>query len=288
MELKDQYIRDMLDRTYRAFPKNTVDRIRDTTFAIAGLGGVGAITAELLARWGVKRFRLLDMDRYEASNLNRQLFATSKTLGRWKVDVAAERILEINPYAEIELRIRERVNNDNVRIFVEGAGMVIQNADYPSAKLFYVAARECKVPLVNGYATVTGGRVQVFDYRRSPCTSGLENLWKRLKFGKKKPLEEQTPEEIEDFDRAHVHPTAPSLNFVTNMVGCLIVAEAVKLLTGKGRVAQYPRYMSFDVFEGDYRILNEWSPINPHVARRIYRVLRTRATPRGEKRGGLP
>ena len=63
--------------------------------AIVGLGGVGAITAELLARWGVKRFRLLDMDRYESSNLNRQLFATSKTLGRYKAEVAAERIMEI-------------------------------------------------------------------------------------------------------------------------------------------------------------------------------------------------
>jgi len=282
-----QYISGMLDRTHRALPPELVDRVRETPFAIAGLGGVGAITAELLARWGVKSFRLLDMDRYEASNLNRQIFATSKTLGRWKVDVAAERILEINPYAEIELRIRERVNNDNVRAFVQGAGMVIQNADYPSAKLFYLAAREYKVPLVNGYATVTGGRVQAFDYRRSPCSSLLDDVWQRFKLGKEKPLADRDPEEIEAFDRAHVHPTAPSLNFVTNMVGCLIVAEAVKLLTGKGRVVHYPRYISFDVFEGSHSVRNEVSPINTHVFRRILQVLRVRMVTTKRKKEDL-
>jgi tRNA A37 threonylcarbamoyladenosine dehydratase len=267
-----QYISDMLDRTHRALPPELVDRVRETPFAIAGLGGVGAITAELLARWGVKRFRLLDMDRYEASNLNRQIFATSKTLGCWKVDVAAERILEINPYAEIELRIRERVNNDNVRAFVQGAGMVIQNADYPSAKLFYLAAREYKVPLVNGYATVTGGRVQAFDYRRSSCSNLLDDVWQRVKLGKEKPLADRDPEEIEAFDRAHVHPTAPSLNFVTNMVGCLIVAEAVKLLTGRGNPIVYPHYLAFDLFWGRFRIRHSGSPLNPDNLRRLFSV----------------
>ncbi len=285
---ESEYVREMLDRTYRAWPAELVDRVRETVFAIAGLGGVGAITAELLARWGVKRFRLLDMDRYEPSNLNRQIFATSKTLGRWKVDVAAERILEINPYAEIELKIRERVNNENVRAFIQGAGMVVQNADYPSAKLFYLTAREHKVPLVNGYATVTGGRVQAFDYRRSPCKNSLDDLWQRFKFGKEKPLENRDPQEIEAFDQAHVHRTAPSLNFVTNMVGCLIVAEAVKLLTGKGRVAHYPHYISFDVFEGSYSLRNEVSPTNSHVLGRILQVLSARLVTRKRSKEDLP
>lgn len=261
--MESQYIEAMLDRTYRALPRKSVDRVRNTTFAIAGLGGVGAITAELLARWGVRRFRLLDMDRYEPSNLNRQLFATSKTLGRWKVDVAAERILEINPHAQIEMRIRERVNNENVDPFVRGAGMVVQNADYPSAKLLYLAARRNRVPLVNGYATVTGGRVQAFDYRNFPCRTWIDDWWQRLKFCNEKPLEEYSPEEVAAFDRENVHPTAPSVNFVTNTVGCLIVAEAVKLLTGKGRPAMFPYYLEFDLFTYRCRMRHVYSPWNP-------------------------
>ena len=263
MRGENGYVESMLDRTYRALPREAVDRVRSTTVAVAGLGGVGAVTAELLARWGVKRFRLMDMDRYEPSNLNRQLFATSKTLGRWKVDVAAERILEINPYAHIELKIAERVNNENVEPFVKGAGIVIQNADYPSAKLFYLAASRHRVPLVNGYATVTGGRVQGFDYRVSPCRTWVDDWWQRIKLGGAKPLTALTAEELGAFDHENVHPTAASINFVTNTVGCLIVGEAIKLLTGKGRPVLYPYYLEFDIFKLRWRRRHVHSLMNP-------------------------
>jgi len=69
---EQEYITAMLNRTGLYFSQEDLDIVRNTTFAIAGLGGVGAITVELLARWGVKKFRLLDMDCYDASNLNRQ------------------------------------------------------------------------------------------------------------------------------------------------------------------------------------------------------------------------
>jgi tRNA A37 threonylcarbamoyladenosine dehydratase len=114
--MKEQdYISGLLERTLLFYREETVEKVRDKVFAIAGFGGVGAITAELLARWGIRKFRLLDKDRYEPSNLNRQLFATSRTLGQYKTDVAAERILEINPYAKIEMAIKEPVDNPTAR-----------------------------------------------------------------------------------------------------------------------------------------------------------------------------
>jgi molybdopterin/thiamine biosynthesis adenylyltransferase len=268
-----KYLEGMLHRTGLYFSKEDLETVKNSVVAIAGLGGVGAITAELMARWGVKRFRLLDMDRYEPSNLNRQLFATSNTLGRAKVDVGAERIKEINPFTEIEMKISARVNNENVDPFVQGASIVIQNADHPSCKLFYIAARKHKVPLVNGYAALTGGQVQTFDYRKSECRSVLDAYWQKLKFGHSKPLGEMTPEEVADFDRKHVHPTAPSINFVTNLVGCQIVAEAIKLLTGKGQVVQYPKYLEFDVFNYQMRTRSSNSPFNPSNVRAVKRVL---------------
>lgn len=276
MRGENGYVESMLDRTYRAFPKEAVDRVRSTTVAVAGLGGVGAVTAELLARWGVKRFRLMDMDRYEPSNLNRQLFATSKTLGRWKVEVAAERILEINPYAHIELKIAERVNNENVEVFVKGAGIVIQNADHPSAKLFYLVASRHRVPLVNGYTTVTGGRVQGFDYRVSSCRTWVDDWWQRIKLGNAKPLTALTAEELVTFDRENVHPTAASINFVTNTVGCLIVGEAIKLLTGKGRPVLYPYYLEFDLFKLRWRRRHAYSLMNPGSWRAVLAAFKRR------------
>lgn len=270
---EQEYVSGMLDRTLRAFSQQEVDAVRNTTFAISGLGGVGAITAELLARWGVKRFRLLDMDCYEPSNLNRQLFSTSKTLGRPKVEVSAERILEINPHAQVEATYQDRVTNENVDAFLKGAGISIQNADHPSCKLFYVAARRHKIPLVNGHATISGGRVQLFNYRDSACESPIERFWQRMKLKDEKPLEAMTKQEIADFDARWVHPTAPSVNFVVNMVGCCIVAEAVKFLTGRGTPAAYPRYMEFDTFDWRMRTRNMLSPLDPQNMARLKSVL---------------
>lgn len=263
------YIDGMLTRTRLFIDEESIQKVKNATFAIAGMGGVGAITVELLARWGARKFRLLDMDKYEPTNLNRQLFATSKTLDRPKVEVAAERIKEINPYAEVEKIVIEMVNNDNAKAFVEGADIVIQNADRPSAKLLYLAARDCKLPLVNGHATITGGRVQAFDYRTSECETALERIWQKLKLKGMKPITEMNVEEIKDFDKNFVHPTAASLNFVTNMVGCWIVAEAIKMLTGKGKVAKYPKYLDFDTFELTMRLRNSLSPIDPINIKRV-------------------
>jgi tRNA A37 threonylcarbamoyladenosine dehydratase len=253
---EQEYIAGMLTRTALVFNQSELDKARNSTFAIAGLGGVGAITPELIARWGVKKFRLFDKDRYELSNLNRQLFATSKTLGRLKVEVAAGRIKEINPYAEIEMAIADQVDNENVHEFVRGSDIVLQTTDSPSSKLFYMAAQKYKVPLVNGYSTITGCRIQVFDYQHSDCTSFFESLWTRLKFRNQKPLNKMSREELAEFDQKFVHATAPSIDFVTNTVGCLIVAEAIKFLTGRGIVARYPKAIDFDIFKCKLKIIN--------------------------------
>ena len=194
------------------------------------------------------------MDQYELSNLNRQLFATSKTLGQYKVDETSDRIKEINPYVEIETIVRDRVDNDNVHEFIKGAGIVIQTTDSPSSKLFYLAAQKHKVPLVNGYSTITGCRIQTFDYQNSKCTSFLDSMWQRLKFCKQKPLNKMNREELKVFDDQYVHTTAPSVNFVTNMVGCLIIAEAIKLITGRGKVILYPQYLELDIFNFKMKI----------------------------------
>lgn len=265
---EQEYVKGMLTRTCLYFSEAAADRVRNATMAIAGMGGVGAITVELLARWGVKKFRLLDMDKYEPTNLNRQLFATAATLGQYKVDVAAERIREINPHAEIEMIIKDMVHNENAPQFVEGADIIIQNADRPSAKLLYNAARKFKIPLVNGYASLSGGRVQTFDFHNSECTSKLEEWWNKQKQIDGKRLEDMTPEEVLQYDKNYVHATAPSVNFVTNMVGCLIVAEAVKLLTGEGRNVLYPKYLEFDTFDFSMKVRNSLSPLDPGNVKR--------------------
>ena len=250
----------MLHRSSLFFSREELDKIMNTTVAIAGLGGVGAITAELLARWGIKKFRLLDKDKYEPTNLNRQLFATSKTLGQYKVDVAAKRIKEINPYTKIEMAIKDRISSENSHEFLKGADILIQTTDSPSSLLFYKIAQRYKVPVVNGYTTITGGYVSVYDYRFSKCYSFLERIKNYLKWRSMKKITKMTLKELDELDRKWGHKTSASINFVTNAVGCLIVAEAIKLLSGRGEVVKYPYQIEFDLFSIKLKKKKMYSP----------------------------
>lgn len=266
---QSEYIEGMLERTAMFYPRDILEKVRDTVVAISGLGGVGAITVELLARWGIKRFRLLDKDCYDLSNLNRQLFATSKTIGLYKVDVAADRIKEINPYAEIELAIKDRVDNQNVHTFVKGAGIVIQTADSPSCQLFYRAAKLYHVPIVNGYSTIIGCRIQTYDYRQNRWAYSLEEYRERVKRKGGKDLTQMSREELDAFDRQVMHPAMPTMNFVTNIAGAIIVSEAVKLLTGTGTVCIFPKVLDIDLYGNSAKVMNLYSPFCLETFRKI-------------------
>ena len=84
--------------------RDALTRLQNSCVLVAGLGAVGSYAVEALARSGVGRFRLVDFDDVQPSNINRQLFATWETVGRLKTDVAKERIAAINPAAQVETR----------------------------------------------------------------------------------------------------------------------------------------------------------------------------------------
>ena len=92
---------NQFSRTELIFGHEGMERLYNARVAIFGIGGVGGYTAETLARSGVGELDLIDDDRVCLTNLNRQIFATRKTVGKFKVDVAEERILEINPKAVV-------------------------------------------------------------------------------------------------------------------------------------------------------------------------------------------
>lgn len=264
------YIDGMLERTFLFYDRTTIDRIRNTVFAISGLGGVGAITAELLARWGIKKFRLLDKDRYDPSNLNRQLFATSKTLGQLKTDVAADRIREINPSAEVELIIKEPVDNENVARFLDGAGILIQSADSPSCQVFYRAAMRYRIPVVNGFSTITGCRVQSYDYRHDSFWFKLESMWYKHKWRALKDVSQMSRKELAEFDNKMMHPAMPTMNFITNIAGAMMVGEAIKLLTNTGRPVTFPKLLEIDFYKNSFKVRNQFSPLSMETLKKIF------------------
>ncbi|MBN1326997.1 MAG: tRNA threonylcarbamoyladenosine dehydratase, partial [Candidatus Cloacimonetes bacterium] len=95
--------KDQFSRTGLLLGDEAVEKFRTTRVAVMGLGGVGSYAAEALVRSGIGRLLLVDFDRITLSNLNRQLPALHSTLNRYKTEVMRERMLDINPGAEIEI-----------------------------------------------------------------------------------------------------------------------------------------------------------------------------------------
>ena len=95
--LKGRRMLNQFSRTELIFGKEAMEKLHGARIAIFGIGGVGSYTAEALARSGVGTLDLIDDDKVCLTNINRQLFATRKTVGKYKVDIAKERLEEINP-----------------------------------------------------------------------------------------------------------------------------------------------------------------------------------------------
>ncbi len=94
--MEEQFIRLAL-----IYGEEALEKLRSSTVAVFGVGGVGGYTVEALARCGIGALELIDHDRVSESNLNRQILATHSTIGKYKVDVAAERIRDISPSCRV-------------------------------------------------------------------------------------------------------------------------------------------------------------------------------------------
>lgn len=95
---------NQFSRTQLLIGPDNMERLAHARVAVFGIGGVGGYVVEALARSGVGSFVLIDDDKVCLTNINRQIIATRKTIGQYKVDVMKERILDINPGAEVEVR----------------------------------------------------------------------------------------------------------------------------------------------------------------------------------------
>jgi molybdopterin/thiamine biosynthesis adenylyltransferase len=207
------------------------------------------------------------MDKYDISNVNRQIFATTKTLGTFKAEVAAERIKEINPYCKIEMVICDRLTKDTATKLVKGADIVLMETDTTSSSLLlHKIAKKYKVPLINGHCyKVVKGKIHIFDYRNTRQRDFDEPTpFKRLntfaqRFLKltRKPFDEMSDKEIVQLDSNFT--SYPAVNFTTNMVGCLVVAETIKFFKGDGSTCLHPKEIDIDLFKRKMRVSSAFS-----------------------------
>lgn len=266
--LKDEseFLNGLSDRTRIFIPDNIFYASCNKTIAIAGAGGIGGLVIELLARWGIKKFRIADMDKFEISNLNRQVLATVNNIGEWKAEVAEKRIKAINPYARVELIINDKLEKKNISQFVEGADIIINAVDSHSCYILLDnAARKQKIPLIFGHGFGPWSiKIYIFDYRRA-SQRGLENPFKfkilnqiRNRYAKATLNDIERMNEAE-LDAVDYHPTFGSMGFTVNLCACYMVAETIKLLTGIGKVNLYPKEIVLDILNSKMEVHNKYS-----------------------------
>ena len=194
-------------------------RLLESTACIVGLGGLGGLVTETLARMGVGRFRLIDGDRFEAHNLNRQLFSGTDTIGMPKAEAAAARVRTINPGLEV-VAAAAYLTPENAHELVDAASVVVDCLDnIPSRFALEAAARRAGTPLVSAAVAGISGHVTTIF----PGDVGLEAI-----YGPVDQLEKVTGSET------RLGCLAPGVNLMAS----LECNEVLKVLLGRKKTLQ--------------------------------------------------
>lgn len=141
---------NQFSRTELLFGKEAMDKLQNSRVAVFGIGGVGGYVCEALVRSGVYHFDLIDDDQVCLTNLNRQIIATRKTVGQYKVDVMRERILEINPDADVSVHKCFFLPENADEFPFEEYDYVVDAVDTVTAKIELVMkAQEKGAPIIS-------------------------------------------------------------------------------------------------------------------------------------------
>ena len=129
------------DRLKKILNNESIDKLNNTTVLIIGLGGVGGHALESIARMGVGNIIIVDNDIVDITNLNRQLISLNSNIGKKKIDVAKERILDINPNCNV-ITIDKFIDKSNIlELFNYKIDYVIDACDTVSTKVLLI--EEC-------------------------------------------------------------------------------------------------------------------------------------------------
>jgi Dinucleotide-utilizing enzymes involved in molybdopterin and thiamine biosynthesis family 1 len=234
-------------RTKMLLGSGAMERLRCARVAVFGVGGVGGYTAEALARSGIGKIDLIDSDTVALSNLNRQIIALTTTVGRYKVDVMRERIMEINPSAEVRV-FRCFFLPENKEMFDFGSYSYIADAvDTVTAKIELVMqGKEHGIPVISSMGAgnkLNPAAFEVADiYETSVCPlakvmrrelrkQGVEHL--KVVYSKEEPRTPMQTDEAAGTAGEPVRRSTPgSAAFVPSVAGLIMAGEIVRDLAG--------------------------------------------------------
>lgn len=211
-------------------------KLKNSTVAVFGIGGVGSFASEALVRSGLGKIILIDYDIIDISNLNRQIHATTKTIGLPKVDVMKERLLEINPEIEV-VAFKEKYNSETrYKLISTEYDYVVDAIDMITSKIdLIVTCKTMGIPIISSmgagnkldptafavgdiYSTHTCPLAKVIRHElRKRNIKSLKVVW-----SKEKPMKVN----LEKEDRRKAIPG--SVAFVPSAAGLIIASEVIK------------------------------------------------------------
>lgn len=219
-----------LERTERLIGNDAIEKLKNSTVAVFGLGGVGGYVCEALARSGIGHLIIVDNDKIDITNINRQIIALHSTVGMLKTEAMEKRLKDINPEIEI---IRHELfflpeNSDEIRL--DDCDYIVDAIDTVVAKVeLAVIGQNIGVPVISSMGTgnkLDASKLEVTDiYKTSVCPLARA-MRKKLKEKGIKQLKVVYSKEI---PTAEVSGRAPaSAAFVPPAAGLIIAGEVVK------------------------------------------------------------
>lgn len=223
-------------RTEALIGEEKLRKLKESRVAIFGIGGVGSYAAEALVRCGLGKIILVDYDIIDVSNINRQIHANTKTVGKSKVEVMKTRLLDINP--ELDIRIFMEKYNENTRndLLKEDYSYVVDAIDMVSSKIdLIVSADHMNIPIISSMGAgnkLSPTKLRVGDIyetmicplakvmRRELRRKGIKSL--KVIWSDENPI---TP--IIELDTSR-QSSPGSVSFVPPVAGLIIASEVVK------------------------------------------------------------
>ena len=224
---------DIFSRTELLLGKDALDKVAASRVAVFGIGGVGGYVAEALARSGIGEIDIIDSDKVCPSNINRQIIATTSTIGQYKVDAAKERMLDINPNIKVNAYKTFYSPETSNEFDFSKYNYVVDAIDTVTGKIeLIIQADKSNTPIISSMGAGNKMNPAMFEvadiYKTSVCPlarvmrqelkkRGIKSL--KVVYSKEPPIKvSQIPGE-----------KAPGSNaFVPPVVGLIIASEVVK------------------------------------------------------------
>jgi molybdopterin-synthase adenylyltransferase len=204
----EKYIRQIM-----LFGEEGQEKLKNAKIFVAGAGGLGSPVSTYLAVAGIGKIIIADFDSVDLSNLNRQFLHHEKDIGRAKIESAEEKLLSLNPEIKVEI-IREKITDENAGSLVPSCDLIIDALDnFDTRHVLNRLAVERNIPLIHGAVSGYRGQATTIIPGKTPCLCCIfPNSFKKEVF--------------------------PVLGTTPGVIGSIQANEAIKYLTGQGRLLE--------------------------------------------------